>query len=802
LSLAALCAALLAPISLPIPAQTASFALPGSPARVIVSLKADSPLLRQPALSTAERRTGHAKALGQRLGLAMSAGGAVSERAQVVFATGITSAELAQRLAREADVDYAVPDLRRRAYAAPNDPLYADGVPGNGPAVGQWYLRAPAGAVKSSLDIETAWSVTTGHPGVVVAVLDTGVRFDHPDLLAVAAGGNLLAGYDMVSDVELGNDGDGRDADATDPGDWVTATEANSSSSVFYRCTTLDPGSGTYSAQNSSWHGTQVSGNIAALANNGVGMAGVGPNLRVLPVRVLGKCGGGFDSDVIAGMRWAAGLPVPGVPANLNRAQVINMSLGGEGTCSAAYRDAVNAINAAGTVIVAAAGNSAGHAVGTPANCPGVIAVAALRHVGTKVGFSDLGPEITVGAPGGNCVNVTAGSPCLYPILTTSNSGTTTPVAADWTDSFNPSLGTSSSAPLVSGTAALMLSAQPTMTPQQIKLLLQATARKFPTTGGDNGDGTAVPQCTAPQYDANGQPIDQLQCYCATDTCGAGMLDAGAAVQAANAGLPVSGFQADGLWWNSPPRSESGWGINFAHQGDIIFATWFTFGADGKPWWLIVEAHKTAPGVYSGAVSTVTGPPFNSVPFASSKVVETVVGSATLTFADGDNATFAYNVNGIVQSKPITRQLFAAPLPSCIWGLQPDLALATNYQGLWWNAPSGSEAGWGINFSHQGDIVFATWFTYDADGKPWWLIAEAHKTAPGVYAGNVSAVTGPPFNSVPFDGSKVVETVVGTTTLTFFDGSKATFAYNVNGVVQAKSITRQVFAPPAGTVCR
>jgi serine protease len=145
-------------------------------------------------------------------------------------------------------------------------------------------------------------------------------------------------------------------------------------------------------------------------------MASVGRNVRVMPVRVLGKCGG-FDSDIIAGMRWAAGMTVPGVPANPKRAQVINMSLGGEGACNPAYQDAVAAINAAGTVIVASAGNSAGHAVGVPANCDGIIAVAGLRHVGTQVGFSDLGPEIAISAPGGNCVNITAGSPCLYPIL-------------------------------------------------------------------------------------------------------------------------------------------------------------------------------------------------------------------------------------------------------------------------------------------------------------------------------------------------------------------------------------------------
>jgi len=258
----------------------------------------------------------------------------------------------------------------------------------------------------------------------------------------------------------------------------------------------------------------------------------------VLPVRVLGKCGG-YDSDIIAGMRWAAGLPVPGAPANPYPARVINMSLGGPGACHAGYADAISEITAAGTVIVASAGNSAGHAAGTPANCSGVIAVAGLRHAGTKVGFSDLGLNIAISAPGGNCVNITAGSPCLYPILTTSDAGTTTPIGPIYTDSFKPSLGTSFAAPLVSGTAALMLSVQPALTPQRVRQVLQATTRPFPTTGGDNGDGTPVPQCTVPQYGSFGNPVDQLQCYCTAYTCGAGMLDAGAALSALVNNVPA-----------------------------------------------------------------------------------------------------------------------------------------------------------------------------------------------------------------------------------------------------------------------
>jgi serine protease len=226
-----------------------------------------------------------------------------------------------------------------------------------GPVAGQWYLRHPTGEVQSAIDVETAWNYTTGNSGMVVAVIDTGVRFDHPDLLRVAAGGNLLPGYDMISDVDTANDGDGRDADASDPGDWVTLDDVRKVGGPFEDCSDA--------AENSSWHGTQISGLIGALTNNGRGMAGVGPNIRVLPVRTLGKCGG-FDSDIIAGMRWAAGLPVAGVPVNPTPARVLNLSLGGDGACEAAYRDALAEITARGAAIVAAAGNSAGHAVSAP----------------------------------------------------------------------------------------------------------------------------------------------------------------------------------------------------------------------------------------------------------------------------------------------------------------------------------------------------------------------------------------------------------------------------------------------------
>ena len=246
-----------------------------------------------------------------------------------------------------------------------------------------------------------------------------------------------------------------------------------------------------------------------------------------------------------------------------------------------------------------------------------------------------------------------------------------------------------------------------------------------------------------------------------------------------------------GLWWNP---AESGWGVNFAHQGDVIFATWFTYDKARKPWWLIAVLSRTADGVYAGPVSTVAGPRFNSVPFGPAPI-ETEIGSMTATFADAGHATVAYTVNGVSQVKAVVPQQFG-PMPTCVWGGEPNLALATNYQDLWWNP---QESGWGVNFTHQGDIIFATWFTYDGEGKPWWLIAVLSKTAAGAYAGPVSSVSGPPFDAAPW--SAVAETEIGSATATFADGNAATFAYTVNGMSQTKSITRQVFVAP-GTVCR
>ena len=502
LTFAAVCAATVLPARGaergPVP-RSYSAGAASSEARVIVKFKADSSLMRALSASGAKNMLPQqAQALSARLGLTLTDGIPIGARAQVVKASGLTSRELADRLAAQPDVEYAVVDGRVHALAVvPNDPLYPGNQSSATPVAGQWYLRAPtsttivdASSVLSGIDAQAAWSLTTGNPGVVVAVLDTGVRPDHPDLA-----GKLLPGYDFV----------GKVSGAADPGD--------------YGCST--------GPANSSWHGTQTAGLIGAATNNGIGMAGVGRDVMLLPVRVLGKCGG-YDSDIAAAMLWAAGLgAAPDGSMNPNPAKVIILSRGATGSCvpngpataAQLYIDTVAQVNAAGVVVVAAAGND-GLAVGLPANCPGVIAVAGVRHAGTKVGYSDLGPEVALAAPAGNCVNLSG--QCLFPLLTTSNSGTTTPAGATYTGGgADASVGTSFSAPLVAGTVGLMFSANPTLMPAQVLAALKGSARRFPATGAAAG----VTACTAPS-----STPQNSECYCTLSTCGAGLLDAGAAV--------------------------------------------------------------------------------------------------------------------------------------------------------------------------------------------------------------------------------------------------------------------------------
>jgi len=264
---------------------------------------------------------------------------------------------------------------------------------------------------------------------------------------------------------------------------------------------------------------------------------------------------------------------------------------------------------------------------------------------------------------------------------------------------------------------------------------------------------------------------------------------------------PPDAFNVQGLWWNAPAGSESGWGINFAHQGDIVFATWFTYDATGKPRWLTMTANKIWESTYTGVLYQAHGPAFSEVPFNPGQVTVKAVGYGMLTFTGGSAGAFTYTIDGVSQTKAITREVFGT-LPTCTFDAPANLTQATNYQDLWWAKPAASESGWGIYLAHEGDAIVATWFTYDVDGAPMWLIMTAPKSAADIYTGDLYRTTGPAYDSAPFDPSKVVATKVGTATLTFTDGNNATFAYTVDGVSLAKPITRQLLAPPAGTVCQ
>jgi serine protease len=444
-----------------------------------------------------------------------------------------------------ADVD----EMRHIEGVTPNDPLFPAGVQASPPASGQWYMNTPSSTPivleggnitedLSATDAVSSWGITTGSPGIVIADVDTGVRFDHPDLLRAGLGGRLLPGYDFVGeDLDpndgtpegtflIANDGDGWDPDPSDPGDWISTSDT---SNALFASDTVE---------NSTWHGTRVVGVYGAITNNDVGIAGMTWGSWVLPVRALGK-GGGYDSDIIAGIEWAAGLPVtnpdgPSVPINPYPADIVNLSLGGTGSCPSDYRDALEQVTGMGVLIIVSAGNGGQPGVAapvdTPANCsslvPGVVAVVGLRNVGTKVGYSSFGSSATIAAPAGNCVQ-TAGD-CLRSIDTTTNAGTTVPGDNGYTNEVNVNLGTSFSAPIVSGVAGLMRSVNYNLTPAQLAARLAGSATAFPA------GAAGVPTC--PTTDPTSG-----ECACPNDgsQCGAGMVNALSAVKAAQRPIGV-----------------------------------------------------------------------------------------------------------------------------------------------------------------------------------------------------------------------------------------------------------------------
>ncbi|GAB77344.1 S8 family serine peptidase [Austwickia chelonae] len=357
---------------------------------------------------------------------------------------------VARTLAARPGVEYAVPERRFTTAEVPNDPYY--------PA--QWDLPA--------IRVPEAWKISDGS-GTTVAVVDTG-SLPHPDIQ-----GRFLPGYDFISDATYSLDGNGRDADPTDSGDWSSSGMCD------------DP-----TPTSSSWHGLHVAGTIAALTGNGLGVAGIAPGSRIVPIRALGRCGG-TDSDVADAVVWAAGGPVPGVPANAHPAKIINLSLGGIGTCSPIEQSAIDMASARGALVIVAAGNDASDVSQySPANCRGVITVAASTQNRTGAAFSNTGNAVTLSAPGTS-------------IWGLGNTSTRSADPAGWT--YTSRYGTSMATPHVSAIASLMWSVSPSSTPAQIRSALVSSVTPFVSGGSGFGVGivdawravdAVRPQQTAP----------------------------------------------------------------------------------------------------------------------------------------------------------------------------------------------------------------------------------------------------------------------------------------------------------------
>ncbi|MCD2463173.1 MULTISPECIES: S8 family serine peptidase [unclassified Streptomyces] len=433
-------------------------ALPSAPVeKVIVTYKskaAEAGSNTAAKSDTAEKaaKTGEKLSFERRL----AGGGALVDLGDSATKQDVTEVMAAFRA--DPSVASVEPDIRAYAMAVtPNDTDYTK----------QWDLFEPTGG----MNVPAAWDKTTGS-GVTVAVIDTGYAA-HSDLAT-----NVVSGYDFISTSADARDGNGRDADAKDEGDW--------------NATDNECGTGS-KASNSSWHGTHVAGTIGAVTNNTKGIAGIAYNAKIQPVRVLGKCGGS-SADIADAITWASGGSVPGVPANATPAKVINLSLGGaSATCPSVYQTAINGAVARGTTVVVAAGNSNANASGfTPANCANVINVASTSREGNRSYYSNFGAIVDVAAPGGETRRSTDTPGTVTTpengIYSTLNSGATTQSA----ENFKPYQGTSMAAPHIAGLAALLKSAKSTLTPAEIESAIKANARPLPgTCTGGCGTGIA-----------------------------------------------------------------------------------------------------------------------------------------------------------------------------------------------------------------------------------------------------------------------------------------------------------------------
>jgi serine protease len=417
---------------------------------------------------------------------------------------------LEAQLRADPRVQSVVPDVReQRQDTTPVDPRFG----------AQWWLQAVAAGNTGAAGFAKAWDRSTGVAnGAVVAVLDSGIT-SH-----IETNARILPGFDFVADSSYAGDGNGRDNDPSDPGDAITAAD---------RLAQPDKFSGCPDALRSSWHGTTIAGQLAAASNNTEGVAAANWQGLVLPVRVAGKCGAAV-SDIVDGLRWAAGLVVTGAPANPNPARLIVLSYGGVDACDTAsttpaiadtawlYEAAIAEVRAAGALVFVAAGNQRG-SVGRPASCQGAFAVASVNRDGYKASYSNFGPSIALATPGGDAASgglCESGSSDLRDggLVSTGNLGDTTPGAAGYVSAS----GTSFAAPAVAAVASLMLAVNPALTAGQIEQGLRMTAR---------------PHALVPLLGNCALTDNPGRCACTTATCGAGLLDADEALAFAAAPL-------------------------------------------------------------------------------------------------------------------------------------------------------------------------------------------------------------------------------------------------------------------------
>lgn len=439
-----------------------------APQRLIVRLAGDASSADVPDAAGLERRTKDVLRAADVPGLAFERelGPSVVTIRFVEAVPEAVVERAIERLRGQPGVVYVEADRRVRPHLVPNDPAY---LPQQWNPGGQWNLWDTYG-----IRAPEAWDQERGDAGLVIAVLDTGI-LRHADLDPL----RVLQGRDFITDTRYSNDGDGWDLDPGDPGDYVAADE----------CGVGEP------KEDSSWHGLHLAGVMLAATDNGVGIAGINHASRLLPVRVLGKCGGSF-SDIIPAILWSAGLPVAGIEINPTPAKVINMSFGALGACTAAVQDAIDQAVAAGAVVVVAAGNNYGTDVANvvPAGCNNVITVAATDRGGAVPAYSNIGARVLLSAPGGGGA---------FGIYSLSNTGTTGPMPSPAGDDYTNIIGTSLATAQVSAAVSLMLSARPALGLADIRTLLQQSAQPYPAGG------------------------------CLSGLCGAGILDAAEAVRLA-----------------------------------------------------------------------------------------------------------------------------------------------------------------------------------------------------------------------------------------------------------------------------